>query len=111
MSPFFINNYMEVALIVLNIILIIIVIILALYFFKNKKDDVKNVCVDSEEVEHKIKKHKHKQKSEPKSERIFEGRFITDEEYQRMTKFKRSDISVLMEEIDKEYEHLKELNK
>ena len=55
--------------------------------------------------------HKHKQKSEPKSERIFEGRFITDEEYQRMTKFKRSDISVLMEEIDKEYEHLKELNK
>ena len=100
---------MDVALIVLNIILIIIVIILALYFFKNKKDDVKNVCVDSEEVEHKIKKHK--QKSEPKSERIFEGRFITDEEYQQMTKSKRSDISVLMEEIDKEYEHLKELNK
>jgi hypothetical protein len=54
---------------------------------------------------------KHKEKRDPKSERVFVGRFITDEEYQQMSKNRRSDISILMEEVNKEYEHLKELSK
>ena len=58
-----------------------------------------------------IEKIKHIQKKEPKSESVFVGRFITDEEYQQMSKSKRSDISVLLEEVNKEYEYLKELNK
>ena len=37
--------------------------------------------------------------------------FYSDEEYQQMMKNKRSDISILLDEVDKEYEHLKELNK
>lgn len=104
-----------VVLIVLNIILIVIVIFFAVYFIKNKKDDIKNVCVncdnnyedDNGENEFDI----HKQNKKIKSERVFVGRFITDEEYQQMTKNRRSDISILLEEINKEYEHLKELNK
>ena len=44
-------------------------------------------------------------------ERVFVGRVITDEEYQHMVKNRRSDISVLMEELQNEYEHLKELSK
>lgn len=104
-----------VVLIILNIILIVVVIFFAAYFIKNKKDDIKNVCVncdnvgedDSDEIEFDI----HKQNKKIKSERVFVGRFVTDEEYQQMTKNRRSDISILLEEVNKEYEHLKELNK
>lgn len=106
-----------VVLIVLNIILIIALIFLALYIVKNKKDDDKIVCVnndvddedrqDSDEIEY----CKYKEKKKQNTERVFDGKIITDEEYQEMTKYKRSNISVLINEIDKEYERLKELNK
>ena len=42
---------------------------------------------------------------------MFEGVFVTDDEYQQMTKNRKSDISILLEEVNREYEHLKELNK
>jgi short subunit fatty acids transporter len=104
-----------VVLIVLNIILIVAVIFLAVYLIKNKKDDIKNVCVncdnsdedDNDETECVI----HKQNKKIKSEKVFVGRFVTEEEYQQMTKNRKSDISILLEEVNKEYEHLKELNK
>ena len=111
-SPFFINNYM-VVLIILNIILIIAVVFLASYLIKNKKDDAENVCVNyDEDDDEEIEKIKYIQKKEPKSERVFVGRFITDEEYQQILKnvIKQSDISILLEDIKKEYEKLKELN-
>ena len=117
---FFINNYM-VVLIVLNIILIVVVIFLVVYLIENKKDDIKNiknVCVDcdnndeddndeddNDEIEFDI----HKQNKKIKSERVFDGIFITDDEYQQMTKSRRNDISILMEEINREYEHLKKI--
>ena len=111
---FFINNYM-VVLIVLNIILVITVIFLALYLIKDKKDSDKKevlVCENCDiDEDDNISNAKHKEKREPKSERVFVGRFITDEEYQQMSKNRRSDISILMEEVNKEYEHLKELSK
>ena len=103
-----------VVLIVLNIILIVAVIFLAVYLIKNKKDDIKNVCVNcdnDEDDNDEIELDKHKQNKKIKSERVFVGRFVTDEEYQQMTKNRRSDISILLEEVNKEYEHLKELNK
>lgn len=101
-----------VVLIILNIILIIAVVFLVSYLIKNKKDDAENICVNyDEDGDEEIEKIKHIQKKEPKSERVFVGRFITDEEYQQMSKTKRSDISVLLEEVNKEYEYLKELNK
>ena len=46
-----------------------------------------------------------------KEERVFVGRLITDEEYQQMMKSRKSDIAILLEEVENEYEHLKELNK
>lgn len=102
-----------VVLIVLNIILIVVVIFLVVYLIKNKKDDIKNVCVDcdnndeddNDEIEFDI----HKQNKKIKSERVFDGIFITDDEYQQMTKSRRNDISILMEEINREYEHLKKI--
>lgn len=104
-----------VVLIVLNIILIVAVIFLAVYLIKNKKDDIKNVCVNcdnsDEDDNYEIELDKHKQNKKIKSERVFVGRFVTEEEYQQMTKNRRSDISILLEEVNKEYEHLKELTK
>lgn len=105
-----------VVLIVLNIILIVVVIFLSLYFIKNKKDDNKNICInyddkDGESDDDIIEDTGYKQNKKIKSERVFVGRFVTDEEYQQMTKNRRSDISILLEEVNKEYEHLKELNK
>lgn len=104
-----------VVLIVLNIILIVAVIFLVIYLIKNKKDDIKNVyvnCDNSDEDDNdEIKCVIHKQNKKIKPERVFVGRFVTDEEYQQMTKNRRSDISILLEEVNKEYEHLKELNK
>lgn len=92
-------------LIILNIILIILLIFLVFYIFRNKKN---NICYDGCD---NIKSVEHTQKNKLKNERVFVGRFVTDEEYQQMMKNKRSDISILLDEVDKEYEHLKELNK
>ena len=116
-SPFFINNYMG-ALIVLNIILIVILLtILILYLFRNRRGSVVvsenvqqcNITCDCEKDD--IKTGKHKQKKNIESERVFDGVIITEEEYRRMIGDRKSDISVLLDEVNKEYEHLKELNK
>jgi hypothetical protein len=115
---------MVTALIILNIMLIIIILtILAFYIFRNKKDvienkkdvkDVKdvieNIC-DNEDEYCEIDSSDYKQNKNIKQERVFDGRFVTDEEYQQMIKSKRSDISILMEELYDEYEYLKELSK
>lgn len=98
-------------LIVLNIILIVILLtITVLYLFKNKKDSAKNVYVNENNCE-EIKRDEHKQKKNKENGRVFEGVFVTDDEYQQMTKNRKSDISILLEEVNREYEHLKELNK
>ena len=96
-------------LIILNIILIVLLVILSLYLFRNRKDVTKNVCDNDECCE--IEKSEHKQKNNLNSERVFVGRFVTDDEYQQMMSNRRSDISILLEEVNSEYEHLKELNK
>ena len=95
-------------LIILNILLILTLIFLLLYLFRNKKDNDKNICVDNKcEVE----SDEYKQNNNLNSERVFVGRFITDEEYQQMIKNRKSNISILLEEVNSEYEHFKELNK
>ena len=97
-----------VMLIILNILLILTLIFLLLYLFRNKKDNDKNICVDNKcEVE----SDEYKQNNNLNSERVFVGRFVTDEEYQQMIKNRKSNISILLEEINSEYEHFKELNK
>ena len=53
---------------------------------------------------------RNKQNKKINSEQVFVGRFITDEEYQQMMNNRRSDISILLEEVELEYEHFKELN-
>lgn len=94
-----------IVLIILNILLIAILTFLIIYLLRNKKDGVKNVCKNDV-----IKDDDHKE-NDVNPERVFIGRFITDEEYRQMTKNRKSDISILLEELDNEYEHLKELNK
>lgn len=96
-------------LIILNIILILTLIFLVLYLFRNKKDNDENVCVGNNKCE--VESGEHKQNNNLNSERVFVGRFITEEEYQQMMKNRKSDISILLEEVNSEYEHLKELNK
>ena len=98
-----------VVLIILNIILIISLVFLVCYILRSKKD-TKDVCVNDNKYD-EIERDKHKQSNKLNSERVFVGRFVTDEEYQQMTRYRRSDISLLLEEVNKEYEHLKELNK
>lgn len=103
-----------VCLIILNIILIVLVIFLVLYIIKNNKGVTKTIYIKDDEDDEddvKIKRVKHKRNKKIKTERVFEGVFITDEEYQQMMENKRSDISILLEDIGIEYEHLKELNK
>ena len=101
-----------VTLIVLNIILIIILVFLLVYIFCGKKDYSKNVDnVDNDDEEEIVIDDKFKQKKEPKYGRVFEGRVVTDEEYQQIIKYKRNDFSSLLEDVEREYEHLKELNK
>lgn len=102
-------------LIVLNIILIILVIFLSLcflYSIKNKKVDDKKMCINCDDKDDEsddiIEDSKYKQ---IKTERVFVGKFITDEEYQQMPKTNRTGISNLIEDVNREYEHLKELNK
>ena len=104
-----------VALIVLNIILIVLVTFLLLYTFKNNKNIDNNIILKKEDIKNdvvKIKVDKPKIDKKIKQERVFNGRFIEDEEYQQILKnvIKQSDISILLEDIKKEYEKLKELN-
>ena len=91
-----------VILIVLNILLIAILAFLLIYFFRNKNVDVKG---DNSEIV------KNKQNKKIKSDRVFVGRFVTDEEYQQMMNSRKSDLAILLEDMEREYEHLKELNK
>ena len=97
-----------VALIVLNIVLIITLVFLVLYIIGNKSDNTKSVCVSNGNEKEIVD---YKQNKKINSDRVFEGKFITDEEYNRMIKYRRSDISILLEELNSEHEHLKELNK
>jgi hypothetical protein len=99
-----------VLLIILNIILIIALIILVIYLFRNKKDSVNHVCVTDEGCL-EIVKDTNVQNKNINSERVYVGRFVTEEEYQQMMKNRKSDISILLEEVNREYEQLKELNK
>ena len=94
--------------IILNIILIITLTILVLYIFKNNKNSTENVCVNNK---CSVESNKDNQNNNLNSERVFVGRFVTEEEYQQMMKSRKSDISILLEEVNSEYEHLKELNK
>ena len=100
-------------LIILNIILIVLIVFLLLYFIKNNKSNIKDVCVNNEKCSEtkNYKSDKDKQKTELKSEKVFVGRLVSEEEYQQMKKNKKSNISSLIEDINREYEHLKELNK
>ena len=110
-SLFFINIYMVVLLIILNIILIVLFSILIWYIIKSNKHDTKCVCKDDNcEINESIKIN-NEQKNKSNKERVFIGRFISDEEYQQMIKNRRSEISILIEELHTEYEHLKEFNK
>jgi uncharacterized membrane protein len=92
-------------LIVLNIILIVTLLILSLYLFRNKKVSI------NEDKYCEIESDKHKRKKNIETERIFDGVLITEEEYQQMMKDRRGTISSLMDEVNREYEHFKELNK
>lgn len=103
---FFINNYM-ITLVVLNIILVISLVVLLIYLFGNKKDSIKKDSIHVDE----IKNINSKKNKKINSDRVFEGRFITDEEYNQMIKLKRNDYAFSFEEVELEYEHLKELNK
>jgi vacuolar-type H+-ATPase subunit I/STV1 len=80
-----------------------------IYLFRNKKGDAKNICTNDEECDVEICEYE--KKKNKKTDRVFEGRFVTDEEYLQIKNSKRSDISILLEEVNSEYEHLKELNK
>ena len=87
-----------------------------IYLFNNrnnKNDKNTNICVncDKDDVDDEIEVDIFKQNKQIKNERVFVGRFVTEEEYQQISKNRRSDISVLIEEVNREYEHLKELNK
>lgn len=97
-----------VALIVLNIVLIIALVFLVLYIIGNKSDNTKSVSVSNDDEKEIVD---YKQNKKINSNRVFEGKFITDEEYNRMIKYRRGDISILLEELNNDHEHLKELNK
>lgn len=94
--------------IILNIILIIALTILVLYIFKNNKNSTENVCVNNK---CSVENNEDNQNNNLNSERVFVGRFVTEDEYQQMMKNRKSDISILLDEVNSEYEHLKELNK
>lgn len=94
--------------IILNIILIIALIFLVLYIFKKNKNSTENVCVNNN---CSVENNEDNQNNNLNSERVFVGRFVTEDEYQQMMKNRKSDISILLDEVNSEYEHLKELNK
>jgi c-di-AMP phosphodiesterase-like protein len=96
-------------LIVFNIILIILLIFVLFYICINKKDDKKNIQIKNEYDENK--KSNHKQNEKNNLENIFIGRVVTDDEYKQiMSERRRSDISILLEDVKHEYEYLKKLN-
>ena len=107
---------MLILLIFLNIILIALLSILVFYIIKTNNISIKGIfkkdnscmCDKIEEIE---EDEEIDNENNLEKERVFVGRVITDEEYQHMVKSRRSDISVLMEELQNEYEHLKELSK
>ena len=94
--------------IILNIILIIALIFLVLYIFKKNKNSTENVCVNNN---CSVENNEDNQNNNLNSERVFVGRFVTEDEYQQMMKNRKSDISILLDEVNSEYEQLKELNK
>ena len=94
--------------IILNIVLIIALIFLVLYIFKKNKNGTENVCVNNN---CSVENNEDNQNNNLNSERVFVGRFVTEDEYQQMMKNRKSDISILLDEVNSEYEHLKELNK
>lgn len=94
--------------IILNIVLIISLIFLVLYIFKKNKNITENVCVNNN---CSVESNEDNQNNNLNTERVFVGRFVTEEEYQQMMKNRKSDISILLDEVNSEYEHLKELNK
>ena len=102
-----------VMLVIFNIILIVLLLCLIFFFFKNSKSNYKDICVnDNKSCEIEIPKSDNKnRKGNISSERVFVGRFVSEEEYQQMNKNKKSEVSILMEELNREYEHLKELSK
>ena len=115
MVAIFINIYMVVVLIILNILFIILLTILSLYIIKSNNKCDNSVCIKNDEIKRnensEIVEVNNEQKNNLTSEKVFNGIFITDEEYQQMMKNRRSDISLLIEDLHNEYEHLKELSK
>ena len=99
---------MVVALIILNVILIVLIAILMVYLFRNKneKNTVKNVCRNNR-MDTEVEKVRYKQNKKINSDRVFDGIVITDEEYQQMIKSRKSNISILLEDVYREYEYLK----
>lgn len=108
-------------LIILNIILIALLIFLLVYLFKNgsKKDITKDVSENgsgyckNKTSNYDVNKILFTSDSDAnkkiKLERVFDGRFVSDEEYQQIIKNKISNNTISFEEIEHEYEHLKEL--
>ena len=94
--------------IILNIILIIALTILVLYIFKNNRNRTENVCVNNK---CSVESNEDNQNNNLNLERVFVGRIVTEEEYQQMMENRKSDISILLDEVNSEYEHLKELSK
>ena len=95
-------------LIVFNIILIILLIFVLFYICMNKKDDKKNIQIKNESDENK--KSNHKQNEKNNLENIFICMVVTDDEYKQIMSERRSDISILLEDVKNEYEYLKKLN-
>ena len=106
---------MVVVLIILNIILIVLLTVLAFYIIKYNKFGVKDVCKKDNKCKKdeniEIIENNNEQKNNSTQEKVFIGRIVTEEEYQKMMKNRKSDISVLIEDLNKDYEYLKELSK
>jgi hypothetical protein len=98
-----------IVLIILNVVLISLVVFLVVYLLKSKGDVNESIC-ENVKTNVEVKNINYKLNTKKSPERIFDGRFVTDEEYQQMKGRKRSDISILLEEVNNEYEHLKRLN-
>lgn len=100
-----------VVLIILNIILIVLLTIMSIYFFRNNKNKYIDKCVCINDYKHdKNNGGEHIHRKKVKTDRVFVGRFIDDEEYQQMMCKRRSDISILLEDVNRGYEYLKQLN-
>lgn len=107
---------MIILLIFLNIILISLLSILVFYIIKTNNISIKGIFKKDnscryDRIEEIEEDEEIDNENNLEQERVFVGRVITDEEYQHMVKSRRSDISILMEELQNEYEHLKELSK